>query len=69
MKKVTTESNGMANPTIESCIKDIAITNIIKITAMMRIHPITSLIFEFEKLTELNRYSQYSMGPCGNSSF
>ena len=57
MKNPTTESNGIINPTTESWIKDIVMTSIIKITAIMRIHPMTSLIFWFEKLTELNLYS------------
>lgn len=45
MKNVVTDNNGIANPIIEFYIIDIVSTIIIKITNIINIQPITSLIF------------------------
>jgi hypothetical protein len=57
MKNETTASKGNANPISESYTTEIAMTSIIITTAIINIHPITSLILELEKFILSNLFS------------
>lgn len=65
MKKVTTDSKGMAKPTRESWRIDNPIVNNMSRTAMTSIQPMTSLILAFEKFTLSKRGSYKLIGPSG----